>query len=172
MPGSMEEGKAFTKQFLLDKNIKRVLDVGPGSGNYFDLLAHDINAEWVGIEICDFYIPRFDLLRRYNKVVIADIYNADWNDLGEFDVIILGDVIEHMLIDRAQKVIKECIEHAKWVVISLPIIDYPQGASWGNKYEEHVEQYNPQRVRKLIDPYNLIAAQEGEVIGVYIISKG
>lgn len=180
MPGSMPEGKQFIKDFLLTKDIKRILDVGPGSGNYHDLLTKvgeysDYNGgsisgvEWVAMEIWEAYVERFELLRKYDKVHIGDIYWADWNSLGTFDVIILGDVIEHMEENRGRKVIRQAVAHSRFVILSLPIVDFPQEGSYGNAYEAHVAQYYHDTVMEILGDYRLISYNVGNTIGTYII---
>lgn len=181
MPGSMPEGKQFTREFLLDKQVKRVLDVGPGSGNYYDLLncrgEYDgwgppnnyLDIEWVAVEIYEPYIRLFNLDIKYDVILISDAYDIDWKMLGKFDVVFLGDVLEHMTQDRGKEVIRKAVNHADWVIISLPIVDYPQGPSYGNVHETHVEQYNPERMKDMLGDYTIDASLEGEVVGVYII---
>lgn len=184
MPGSMPEGKEFTRQFLLNQDVKRVLDVGPGSGNYYDLLNCQgeyhgwgppymyVDIEWVAIEIFEPYIPRFGLTHKYRKIYVADAYELNWDGLGQFDVIFLGDVLEHMTEDRGRSVIAKAVAHGTHVVISLPIVDYPQGPSYGNVHETHVEQYTPSRLREILKDYKIVASHEGEIVGVYIITGG
>jgi hypothetical protein len=183
MPGSMPEGKQFIKDFLISKNVKRVMDVGPGSGNYVDLLSGTgeykdypggnlSNVWWVGVEIFEAYITIFGLYNKYNDIIILDIFDLNWDQLDRFDVIILGDVIEHMTISRAREVIKQSAAHADWVILSLPIVDYPQGSAWGNEHEAHVEQYSIDRVRNsLLANYEIVDSYEGTVIGTYIFRK-
>ena len=178
----MPEGKQFIKDFLLSKRIKTVLDVGPGSGNYYDLLTQSgeyrqypggfldaATIKWIAVEIWEPYITIFDLRDKYDEIIISDIYDLDWEQLGPVDVVILGDVLEHMIESKGREVIKAAVNHSNWVILSLPIIDYPQEASWGNKYEAHVEQYSPERIKTLLYPYEIVAYQEGEVMGSYII---
>lgn len=182
----MPEGKLFIKEFLSDKYITRILDVGPGSGNYFDLLTgageyanypgrnlgRDDAVEWVAVEIFEPYLNSFKLYNKYNQIYISDIYDVSWEELGKFSVIILGDVIEHMQESRGREVIKRAADHADWVIMSLPIIEYPQGISYGNVHETHIEQYSPHKVKSLLADYDIVASQEGDVIGVYIFRRG
>lgn len=176
----MPEGKYFTKDFFANKTIDRVLDVGPGSGNYYDLFngrgeyASDVTipvGEWVAVEIYEPYIEYFHLNNKYSKIIISDIYDIDWEELGNFDIVFLGDVLEHMEESRGIEVIRKSVQHALWVVISLPIVDYPQGPSYGNVHETHVEQYKPERLREILSEYDLLDSFEGEVVGVYIIKE-
>jgi hypothetical protein len=172
MPGSMPEGKDFIKDFLSKQDIHSILDVGPGSGNYYDLLAPVFpDAEWSAVEIFKPYTDMFHLKDKYDLIFSCDIYDFAWEYFTGYDVVILGDVIEHMEESRGREVIKDATENATWVVLSLPIIDYPQGPSYGNVHETHVEQYSPERIRALLKDYSLVAYQEGEVIGVYIFTK-
>lgn len=180
MPGSMPEGKQFIKNFLISNDVTSILDVGPGSGNYVDLLkgvgeyanypgGTRNNVRWEAVEIFEPYIEIFNLRNKYNFIYTSDIYDLIW--IRRYDAVILGDVLEHMSYSRAVEVIKQATDHANWVILSLPIIDFPQESSWGNEHEAHVEQYSPERVRDLLAGYEIVAYYEGEVIGSYIFRK-
>lgn len=181
MPGSMPEGKQFIKNFLLTKDIKRILDVGPGSGNYYDLLSkrgeyehYDGEAitgiEWVAVEIWEPYVNYYGLEDKYSKIFISDISTIDWGILGNFDVVILGDVLEHMEKPKAAWAVRDSVEHSKWVVISLPIVYFPQDAAdYENKHEAHIEHYTSVSIRNLLKDYSIPALLEGNDIGVYIL---
>lgn len=182
MPGSMPEGKQFIKDYLATIPIKRILDIGPGSGNYYDLLTKRgeyrdypgdpiLGIEWVAVEIYSDYIDIFNLREKYSSILICDVYDMEWDEGINFDVVILGDVLEHMPEYHGVEVIRRAVEHSKVVVLSLPIIDYPQGESWGNIHEAHVEQYSPQKIRAILRKYEMIDYFEGEVIGTYIFRK-
>lgn len=176
----MIEGKFFIKNFFLDKDIHKILDIGPGSGNYYDLFTgqgeyeHKVKLhveDWSAIEIWGPYIDFFHLTGKYNHIYVQDVYDTDWDKLGSFDIIIFGDVIEHMAFNRAKEAIQKASNHAKWLVLSLPIINYPQEPSYGNIYEAHVEQYSPERVKELLEGFEILAQEEGSVIGAYIFRK-
>lgn len=182
MPGSMPEGKQFIKNFFgwyVAEDSSKVLDVGPGSGNYSDLLhnrgeyefypgAALPNIEMVAVEIFPNYIDFFNLHSKYSSIIISDIYDVNWEELGWFDVVIFGDVLEHMEESRGREVIAKAVKYAGAVIISLPIIDYPQGSSYGNEHEAHIEQYTPERIRDILSEYHMIDSYEGEIIGTYI----
>jgi SAM-dependent methyltransferase len=175
----MPEGKQFIKDFILSHGpIKRILDVGPGSGNYHDLLTkygeysdypggtlNDV--EWVGVEIWEPYLNHFSLGSKYDKIIVLDIFDFDWPD--RYDIAILGDVLEHMPAIRGAAVVKQAVEHANWVIISLPIVDCPQEASYGNPYEAHIEQYNPSNLDSILKEFTVIDSYLGETIGVFIL---
>jgi len=178
MPGSMPEGKQFIKDFILSNNISLILDVGPGSGNYPDLMdargeysdypgGSLMWVEWWAVEIYEPYIDMFGLNNKYNKIIISDIYDLDWDDL-RFDLVILGDVLEHMTKERGAEVIKKAVDHSNWVILALPIVDYPQGSSYGNEHEAHISQYYPEIIKELLKDYTIVDYLEGDIIGVYI----
>jgi len=171
MPYSSTEGKNFVRDFFADKKLDHIIDIGPGAGTYRDLLTGR-DAWWTAIEIWAPYVTMFNLVDKYNEVIIADAAWIDWDLLGRPDLVIMGDVIEHMSYGRASMLLARAMRAAAWVVVALPIIHYPQGTEMGNPFEAHVQHYTPLSVRELLlDDYNLVAYDEGEVVGTYIIQK-
>jgi hypothetical protein len=171
MPYSSVEGKKFVQEWFADKTIQSVLDVGPGAGTYYDLLQPIIRAEWwTGLEVWAPYITQFALEQKYDEVIVADINYVDWNLLAFPDLVIFGDVLEHMPRPAAQRVLAKAQHRATYVVVSLPIIHYPQGAEMGNKWETHVTSWTDKMVRQvLLDEYAILAYDIGEVVGTYIL---
>src|SRR5262249_48389340 len=127
---------------------KSVLDVGCGFGKYGVLLreyldvwherlaAKDWQLELVGIEAYEGYRnPVHDSV--YSKVHCGEAQRV-LPKLGEFDVTLIADVIEHLQKDDAREMVKECLQrHSPVVIVSTPISFYPQGAILGNPYEVH-----------------------------------
>lgn len=170
MPYSSEEGKEFVSDFFHEIPLKKVIDIGVGAGAYRNVLAgHD--AHWTGIEVWTPYIAQFDLEGRYDKVIVADARYMDWGKVGTgFDAVILGDVLEHMTFDEARRLLAESARNGRYVVVSLPVIHYPQGAELGNPWETHVEHYHDGRVAQLLDGYKVEAQYIGEVTGTFVVS--
>jgi len=130
---------------IQDKGIKSILDVGAGSGTYADALR---DAGWQGtidaIEVWQPYIDKFDLASKYRTV-----YAIDARDFCEFyyDLVIFGDVLEHMPESDAVEIWTRASNQAASGVIAIPIIHYHQTALNGNPYEEHVtEDWTPEKV--------------------------
>lgn len=172
MPYSSVEGKDFIKAFFTpDKYIRHVVDIGPGAGTYYDLLQPSVAADWwTAVEIWAPYIEQFRLRDKYNEVIISDAYWLDWDRLGVISLTILGDVIEHISYVQAESILERAVARSRYVVLSLPIIHYPQGTEMGNPYEAHVQHYTPESVDELLlADYNVVGRWEGEVVGVYII---
>ena len=159
MPYSSEKGKDFIKAWATpEKRLGFIVDVGPGAGTYYDVLQPVLQAEWwTAVEIWAPYVEQFRLTQKYNEVIIADALWMDWDKLGLIDLAILGDVLEHMKYEEAATVLDALVTRSRYVIISLPIIHYPQGTEMGNPYEAHVQHYE------------VVGKYEGQVVGVYII---
>jgi 2-polyprenyl-3-methyl-5-hydroxy-6-metoxy-1,4-benzoquinol methylase len=124
---------------------KTVLDVGAGAGTYYDALSKaKIFVNIDAVEIWKPYIEEFDLASKYENV-----YNVDVRDHDDFnyDVVIFGDILEHMTEEEALEVWGKVSRQAKNAVIAIPIIHYHQPAINGNPYEAHVtEDWTPEKV--------------------------
>ena len=117
------------KQFDKDATI---LDVGPGCGTYYDLL-NDYFTTFDGVEAFAPNIDRYDLRNKYRNVYNKDIKDFEFD---YYDIIIIGDVLEHLSIEDAQKVIKYCENRCKQLIVAVPYT-MPQDAVEGNIYEVH-----------------------------------
>lgn len=107
------------------------LDVGCCDGKWSDLLQGYLKLD--GIEAFAPNISNHNLKPKYNKVVCADVRNFefDW-----YDLIIFGDVIEHMTVKEAQKVIEYAWPRCKDMIVAVPFL-HVQGAKYGNPFEIH-----------------------------------
>ena len=149
MPQSSAEGKPWTRDRVValaaEVGPLSVLDVGPGVGTYAKLLAGPAVAHLTGLEIWEPYVTTYRLHDYYDEVIVGD---ARTTALPGVDVVVMGDVAEHMteveavaLWDRAAAAAR----HA--VFLSIPIVHYPQGHLEGNPHEHHVdEDWNHERV--------------------------
>ena len=109
------------------------LDVGAGDGKWSGLLGN-----YLVMDACEIYLPNIwenNLERKYRNVYNADIYDLRY---GYYDLIIFGDVIEHMGVRRAQAVIEYALPRCKDLIVAVPYL-YAQGKLYGNEYERHVQ---------------------------------
>lgn len=172
MPGSSKEGKMEIKNWILDiPNITKVLDLGIGSGTYYNFFCekHDIltNAEWTGVEIWKPYIVKYELEEKY-KVINEDVRFLNYNTIGKFDITFAGDILEHVTKDEALVIVDKVLKITNYLFISIPIIHYPQGAFEGNPYEVHVK--DDWSHTEMIETFPQIKkAHAGKKIGVYML---
>jgi hypothetical protein len=139
MPYSATYGKPWlTQRFLLTEPDK-VLDVGAGCGTYALLWRPLRRGHWTAIEGYAPNVERFGLERVYDRVYTADVqdFAIDVQVGRDLDLIIFGDVLEHMEFTEAQALLLEAREFSRNVCVSLPIGEHPQGAYGGNEMERH-----------------------------------
>jgi 2-polyprenyl-3-methyl-5-hydroxy-6-metoxy-1,4-benzoquinol methylase len=140
MPASNPETKPWIAEHILKIQPTTVLDVGAGKGLYLNLVRDILGKENVkvtGVEIWEDYIKFFMLKMRYDKLIQADVREMD--DFN-YDLVILGDVLEHMSKEEAINLWNKCSKQSKYAIISIPIIDHPQEAINDNPYEIHVKE--------------------------------
>lgn len=165
MPASENGGKQESADWVISQNIKTVLDVGPGRGTYANLFkARKVDLEILdGVEVWEPYIEKYDLNNKYTNIFIADI--RDWGNF-KYDLVIFGDVLEHMTKEEAILVWEKTSKSAKHAIISIPTIHYPQGESGGNPYERHVK--DDWTVKEVLETFpNIVSHLESGSLGIF-----
>jgi len=132
---SSAEGKGWIRARVLalaGEGPVSVLDIGPGVGTYAKLLAGPALSRIVGVEVWQPYVETYRLHEYYDDIVLGDARQVD---LPVADVVILGDVAEHMTEGEALRLWGRCAEAARRAVyLSIPIVHYPQQEIEGNPY--------------------------------------
>ena len=127
-------GKPEIADYLLNKLKPNasILDVGAGGGIYRDLLGYDF--KWSAVEIwkdtADY------LIGKYDKVYNIDIRNFEYTE--NYDLIIFGDVIEHLSVEDAQAVVDKAKQHSNSIMIAVPYM-LEQDSLYGNESEKHLQ---------------------------------
>jgi hypothetical protein len=138
--------------FRIEDDIETILDVGPGAGQWYDLL-HDWfpSAAFDCIEIFEPYVERYGLRKKYRHVIVGD---ARERSMGRYDLVIFGDVIEHMMKSDAVAMVDRLL--SKHALISIPIGPCPQDGTEENPHEEHLAEWSTAEVLEsfpVVDPY-------------------
>lgn len=134
MPYSYNLFKEEVKQNIINtfQPDINILDVGAGCGTYSNLLkANFPNMD--GIEIFEQYVHDFDLKSKYNNLFIEDILEFD---ITPYDLLIMGDIIEHLTFVEAKNLIEKIHRADKFMMIAVPY-NYIQGIEFGNVHEVH-----------------------------------
>jgi 2-polyprenyl-3-methyl-5-hydroxy-6-metoxy-1,4-benzoquinol methylase len=165
MGTSHPETKPWILQKIRQYKPKTILDVGAGSGTYSSLLKRGgyTRASIDAVEVWEPYIDEFNLKSKYRNV-----YQTDIRDFDRFnhDLVIFGDVLEHMSVQDALKVWDTASKYCAHAVISIPIIHYHQHAINGNPYEEHVkEDWSHEEVLQVFT--NITDSWQGRITGAY-----
>lgn len=111
-----------------------ILDVGAGSGVYSDLL-WDTHKNIDALEIFPNYIQMFQLEKKYRSVIQADINHFNFDD---YELLIMGDILEHLTIKDACKILSQIKSNNQGVMIAVPYL-FEQGEEYGNVYETHLQ---------------------------------
>lgn len=144
---------------------KSILDIGVGFGKwghlfreYTDIVSAEADharyqrENWkVRIDGIEGYEPYLTDAHRffYNNIYVGDM-RQKIKEVGEYDLIFLGDVIEH--IDKAdgEQLLRECLQRARLAVMATtPSTDKEQGAACGNELEIHRSHWKSADFRRL-----------------------
>ena len=150
-------------EFLNATRPASVLDIGLGNGK-IGFIARDLldvmlgergkfkKEDWKtkidGIEIFPDYI------QDHQKAIYDEIYIGNAFDvidtLPNYDIIVLGDVLEHFEKNQAYQFLDKCIAHSnKHLIVCIPLGEkWTQEATYGNPYERHLsfwsfEEFSP-----------------------------
>lgn len=127
------QGKRFTYELFQKLKPQKGLDIGCGSGTYARFFPQ---LNWTGVEVWEPYVDKFSLDRLYERFILADA--REWTPDDHYDVAIAGDVLEHMTADEAVSLMGKLKGCSDYVIVSIPVVHYPQDELGGNPYERHV----------------------------------
>ena len=133
--GSLNDGKDFIIGWI-KKNFPQgatCLDVGACDGRWKSMTGDYLVMD--AVEIFEPNVKQYGLKDKYNDVFTGDIadFHYDW-----YDLIIFGDVIEHMTVEKAQAVLNYARTRCSDMIIAVPYL-YPQNAVYGNPWEKHIQ---------------------------------
>lgn len=155
MPVARPSVIPFVCNWLKDKTIKdiqSVLDVGSGFGiwgfltrQYIQIWQPGITREqyenWKdnmrvdSIEYVDFYNTNLQKVI-YNNLYVGDV--MQWMPkLGWYDLIIMGDLLEHLPKEDGKKLLGYARERCRWLIILTPNYFSKGNAIMGNESEQH-----------------------------------
>ena len=132
---------------------RSILDIGVGFGKwghlfreYTDIIMSETQPEryyrenWrVVIDGIEGYAPYLTPMHEflYNNIYLGDM-REQIHKVGMYDVVFMGDVIEHVDKGDGNALLNACLKHAnKAVIVTTPARDAPQEASCGNELEIH-----------------------------------
>lgn len=165
MPWSHTEGKKWLNDEYCQLKPETVVDIGPGAAMYPNWFRPMHKAHWTGVEVWEPYVDAYGLREKYDALILGDAREVD---LPAADLYIAGDVLEHMSKDDAVALIERMKAVCKHLFVSVPIIEYHQGALEGNPYEEHKYHWGFEEMRDLLDGgLGGVTTWRGEVIGAF-----
>ena len=153
MPSSRPELIPFVVNLAMQLQPRSILEIGTGFGKYGFLFREYLDIwgaasdparlrpeNWqVTIDGIECFAPYISELqhRIYNRIIIGDAL-SEIEQLGNYDLIFLGDVIEHFPKEDGRRLLEKCLVHAnRMVLVTTPNYFNPQGAEYGNQRETH-----------------------------------
>lgn len=108
---------------------RRVVDAGSGRGDYGKMIAGCLkNCTVIGVEIYEPYIRVYqaNLKKYYLRVILGDIREVIHEEEVHGDLIIFGDILEHLPKKDVHPLVGQAIKKFKYVLVSAPIGFTPQ----------------------------------------------
>lgn len=173
MPRSSKEGKDEIVSWCKElPDINTIVDIGAGSGTYYKMLVRKnkmfLASMWIAIEAWQNYITQYELDKKYNKVINQDARTVQFSTIGDIDLTIMGDMLEHMTKDEAISLVNEISKNSRYAIISIPIVHYPQDEFEGNPFEVHIkDDWSHSEVMETFP--NIVKTFEGTEIGCYLL---
>jgi len=165
MPTSENITIPYISRIISSLSLTSALDVGIGMGKFGFLfreacewhrfLEDNINCfskeKWKvrldGIEVCSEYITPLQYYL-YNTIYIGPVQEIA-NNLNPYDLIHMGDVIEHIDKSEGQRLLDILFEKARiGILIVTPVGEYEQKGVKGNPYEAHQSVWSPVDFRR------------------------
>ena len=150
MAFSSSEGKLFFRDWLIHVakplGLTSFLDVGCGAGLYGDIIREVFgkNVQIDAVEPFVEYITRHDLKAKYDRIYMEDIRDACYR-LENYDLIVCGDVLEHLGYGEALAAVLELKGHCRFLWGALPI--KVEGRAWSTGYKQCSDEWKE-------NPYN------------------
>lgn len=132
---SLDIGKPESVKWIKDHFPKGAtcLDVGACDGKWGKLLKDYLKMD--AVEIYEPNIRKHQLLNIYGIVFNYDVREMEYD---YYDLIIFGDVLEHMSVKDAQKVIEYAKPRCRDFLIAVPY-QWTNRSHYGNPWEVHIQ---------------------------------
>lgn len=134
---------------IFDESIEKILrllkpdtflDLGAGAGKYGELIKkNNPSIKTIAVEIEKDYIKKFKLSSVYDEVwniSATDLIKPKYYD-AVFDVIMIGDVIEHLRKSDGIDLLNFLIYRCRWIILQFPH-KYLQNSVDGYHSEAHI----------------------------------
>lgn len=138
MPYSSGGYDTEVSDFIRQLQPRAVLDIGAGAGKYGAIVKQvSPQTHVTALEPDLEYVERFGLRDIYDTVRIADAEALMHDVDAEFDVVILGDVIEHLRKSAGIDLLNFLVYRARTILVVFPL-RHRQGSYEGHVQEAHV----------------------------------
>jgi hypothetical protein len=131
-----------------------VLDVGAGFGKWGFLIREQLDflpgryekSEWHtrihGVDAFPASSPLIDWV--YDEFTIGDVLMLSDEALGRYDLVVVGDVIEHLERSAGEALIERLRNLNGCIIVNTPRFFFEQEPLLGNEYEIHRSHWRPE----------------------------
>ena len=125
----------------------KILDIGPGAGKNVRIVREaegrsGFEAHVTGIEIDESYVKKFKLRKIYDEVIVADAITLIEQPGIRFDLVMIGDCIEHMRKSAGIDLLNFLIYRCGYICIVYPD-SFIQDDWEGHAAEAHISTWSP-----------------------------
>ena len=156
--GTLLDDKAVQFFNHIKGDVSTILDVGVGAGKYGQMWGDAVNPEvdMQGVEICLPYFKRFNSIYKkyYTEVHNEDIQDCFNRPEIKFDLVIFGDVLEHLPKSSGLDVLHFFVYRCKYMWVQYPehYIQNPADVE-GYFHEAHISVWKPDDFATLDTPF-------------------
>jgi hypothetical protein len=171
MPTSTYSHIPSVVNYLALTKPNSILDVGLGNGkmgfiarDFLDVMLGERfkKSDWKikidGLEVFPEYVQAHQRAI-YDDIFIGDAFETI-DSTGTYEMIIVGDVLEHFEKEKAWKFLEKCSKHSSaWIMLNIPLGEkWIQGDIYGNPHETHLsfwkfEEFAPFTSQSAIYPF-------------------
>lgn len=126
---------------------RSVCDIGAGMGKYGRMI-REMNAQGLfqtkltAVEIDAQYVEQYRLKELYDEVIVADALELLKNPRHRFDLVVIGDCIEHMRKSAGIDLLNFLVYRSGYIAVLYPI-EYPQDGPPDHIQEAHISVWSP-----------------------------
>ena len=152
---------------------QKAIDFGAGDGFYGKLVKYLFPECYIiGVEMETSYVGKFGLNGVYDLMVVGDLVKL-LDKLGSSDLVIFGDVLEHLEEAEAKEVIKKAVDLFPYVLINSPIGFQPNDDDTTRKIPSELHRCGIER--STFDDYTVLEWNiycEGEMFNCLLRGRG
>lgn len=183
MPTSPYVHIEYLCSILITFRPQSILDIGVGNGK-MGYIARDVldvtlnekyrKEDWEiiidGIEAFESYIQPHQR-HIYNNIYIGDAYDVI-DGLGIYDLVIIGDVLEHLEKEKGWLFLDKCAMHSNsYIILNIPLGETHQEAIYDNEYERHISYWYEQDFDNICAKHETFLLPNGFRYGVFLIDR-
>ena len=125
-----------------------ICDIGPGAGKYAKIARRvaqekGIAIDLTAVEVDSSYVDEFDLPGLYDHLIIDDAVNLIKNPKLHFDMVIIGDCIEHLRKSDGIDLLNFLMYRTAHIVLVFPD-NFLQDGSDEHPAEAHISTWGPE----------------------------